>query len=206
MLQKITVNYSTEFSRCISRYIESSGYTVYKISQITGLGRTAIHQVMSGKMIPTRDFFERLCAVFLITPQQKNELTELYLKERIGEKLFNEQKQIKSIIENLPRYYISSTGTSLNYDMSGNKPSGTIRGLLNVNNAIIQLIGLELQRAEPFIAATVPFENKLLFNLVLQIISETDKNVVFEHYLEYTNQMTAALEILICLKIRLECR
>ena len=72
MPQKVTVNYSTEFSKCISKYIESSGYTVYRISQITGLGRTAIHQVMSGKMLPTRDFFERLCAVFLITPQQKS--------------------------------------------------------------------------------------------------------------------------------------
>lgn len=94
MPQKVTVNYSTEFSRCISKYIESSRYTVYKISQITGLGRTAIHQVMSGKMLPTRDFFERLCAVFLITPQQKAELTELYFKEKIGEKHYREASAV----------------------------------------------------------------------------------------------------------------
>ena len=183
MPQKVTVNYSTEFSKCISKYIESSGYTVYRISQITGLGRTAIHQVMSGKMLPTRDFFERLCAVFLITPQQKAELTELYFKEKIGEKRYIEQKQIKNIIEKLPQYYMSMSGVSINYNMPSHDLSGTVNGLLNVNNAIIQLISLEWQKDKPFIASTIPFENKLLYNLVIQMIGCTGKDAIFEHYM-----------------------
>lgn len=182
MTQKNTADHSTEFSRRLCGYVESSGYTVYRISQITGLGRTAIHQTMSGKLLPTRDFFERLCAVFIITPQQKAELTELYLKEKIGAKAYMEQQQIKNIVEKLPQYYINSDKNSVQYDVA-DREEGSVTGLLNVNQAVMRLIGVELQRENPYIAATIPFENKMLFDLVMQLISAAGKNAVFEHYL-----------------------
>lgn len=182
MTQKITADHSTEFSRRLCGYVESSGYTVYRISQITGLGRTAIHQTMSGKLLPTRDFFERLCAVFMITPQQKSELTELYLREKIGAKAYIEQQQIKGIVEKLPQYYINSDIGTIKYD-TADIEEGSVTGLLNVNQAVMQLIGGELQREKPYIVATIPFENKMLFDLVMQLISTAGKNAVFEHYL-----------------------
>ena len=182
MTQKITADHSTEFSRRLCGYVESSGYTVYRISQITGLGRTAIHQTMSGKLLPTRDFFERLCAVFMITPQQKSELTELYLREKIGAKAYREQQQIKNIVEKLPQYYINSDIGLIQYD-TADIEEGSVTGLLNVNQAVMQVIGRELQRAKPFIAATLPMDNTLPYALVMQQISGTGKNAVFEHYL-----------------------
>lgn len=183
MPQKITADYSTGFSRLLSNYVESSGYTVYKISQITGLGRTAIHQAMSGKLVPTREFFERLCAVFMITPQQKKELTELYFEEKIGEKAYIEQQRIKSIVEKLPQYYINSIGASIGCDIVSCEYENTVNGLLNVNQAVIRTIVRELKHDEPFIASTVPFENNMLYDFILQLISATGTNVVFEHYL-----------------------
>lgn len=182
MPQKITVNYATDFSRRLSDYVESSGYTVYKISQITGLGRTAIHQTMSGKLVPTREFFERLCAVFMITPQQKAELTELYLKEKIGKKAYIEQQQIKNIVEKLPQYYINA-GTAIQYDTTISEQESSVIGLLNVNQAVMQIIGKELQCEKPFISTTIPFENKMLYDLILHMISGTGKKAVFEHYI-----------------------
>lgn len=183
MSTKKAVNYSTDFSRLISSYVESSGYTVYKISQITGLGRTAIHQTMSGKLVPTREFFERLCAVFMITPQQKAELTELYLKEKIGERAYIEQRQIKNIVEKLPQYYINAGSVSIQYDIDVIEQKGSVTGLLNVNHAVMQIISKELRCENPFISTTIPFEDKMLYDLVLQLIIETGKNAVFEHYL-----------------------
>ena len=47
----------------------------------------------------------------------------------------------------------------------------------------MQIIGKELQCEKPFISTTIPFENKMLYDLVLQVISGTGKNAVFEHYL-----------------------
>lgn len=183
MQQKITVNYSTDFSRLLCSYVESSGYTVYKISQITGLGRTAIHQTMSGKLVPTREFFERLCSAFMITPQQKAELTELYLKVKIGEKAYFEQQRIKAIVEKLPQYYIKAGNVTIQYDTALYEMERSVTGILNVNHAVMQIIGKELQREKPFISTTIPFENKMLYDLVLQLISGTGKNAVFEHYL-----------------------
>lgn len=118
----------------------------------------------------------------MITPQQKSELTELYLKEKIGEKAYIEQQQLKNIVEKLPQYYINTDSGSIQYDTAGLE-EGPVTGLLNVNHAVMQLIGGELQRENPYIASTIPFENKMLFDLVMQLIRTAEKNAVFEHYL-----------------------
>lgn len=183
MSQKSVTNYSTKLSRCITGYIESSGYTVYKIAQITGLGRSAIHQVMSGRLIPTRDFFERLSAVFMITPKQKEQLTELYFKARIGEREYSEQLRIKNIIEKLPQYYLSSCNTSIKYNDIDHDDDNYVSGMLNVNQAVLHIIDKELKCDKPFISTTIPFENRMLYDLILQLIIGTGKNAVFEHFI-----------------------
>ncbi|MGN0695389.1 MAG: helix-turn-helix domain-containing protein [Oscillospiraceae bacterium] len=173
----------TEFSRRISEYIAESGYTVYKISQITGLGRTAIQHIMSGKFVPTRDFFEKLCSVFPITPAQKEELNELYIKQKFGAKVYCERKQIRSIIENLPQYYINVQHPSVNpghVDLSCEK---AVTGLLNVNQTVLGIISRELQTDKPRIRTTIPFGNKLMFDNIMQLFGLCSSDAVFEHYL-----------------------
>lgn len=185
MASKEKNNRPTEFSRRISEHIAESGYTVYKISQITGLGRTAIQHIMSGKFVPTRDFFDKLCAVFPITPAQKEELTDLYLKQRFGNKIYFERKQIRSIIENLPQYYIDVQRPAAAHgaaELSCDKDEA-VTGLLNVNREVIGAISRELQKEKPHILTTIPFGNKLLFDNVMQIFGLCSSDAVFEHYL-----------------------
>ena len=183
MALKVSTNYSSDFSRLISRYIESSGYSVYKISQLTGLGRTAIHQVMSGKLVPTKTFFEQLCTVFQITPRQKQELTELYLREKIGSKLYYEQKRLTSIIEKLPQYYIDNENSFITYDNNRIESGVSIFGLLNVNRAVINIMSKETEKQEPRICTTIPFENESLFSLIIECLGKRDNKAVFEHYI-----------------------
>ncbi|MDD7429083.1 MAG: helix-turn-helix transcriptional regulator [Oscillospiraceae bacterium] len=173
----------TEFSRRISEYISESGYTVYKISQITGLGRTAIQHIMSGKFVPTRDFFDKLCAVFPITPAQKEELTDLYIKQKFGNKIYCERKQIRSIIENLPQYYINVQRPTVPHGTVELHCEKAVTGLLNVNQYVIGAISRELQKENPHILTTIPFGNKLMFDNVLQLIGLFSSDAVFEHYL-----------------------
>lgn len=182
MPRKVKVVNATEFSRKISEYVSASGLTVYKISQITGLGRTAIQHAMSGDMIPTREFYEKLCTAFQITPQQKSELTEMYLKVRYGEKTYNERKSIKEIIENLPQYYINRQREPVFYGGIPMPNESGITGLLNVNQAIISIIGKELEQDNPQIFTTIPFENKQLFDVIMQMFGACNKKADIEHY------------------------
>ncbi|MGN1416885.1 MAG: helix-turn-helix domain-containing protein [Oscillospiraceae bacterium] len=173
----------TEFSRRISEYIAESGYTVYKISQITGLGRTAIQHIMSGRFVPTRDFFDKLCAVFPITPAQKEELNELYIRQKFGEKIYCERKQIRSIIENLPQYYINVQRSSVSHEPMELSCDKAVTGLLNVNQAVIGVIDRELHSDKPRILTTIPFGNKLMFDNIMQLFGMCSSDAVFEHYL-----------------------
>ncbi|MGN0691263.1 MAG: helix-turn-helix domain-containing protein [Oscillospiraceae bacterium] len=173
----------TEFSRRISEYIAESGYTVYKISQITGLGRTAIQHIMSGKFVPTRDFFDKLCAVFPITPAQKEELNELYIKQKFGAKIYSERKQIRSIIENLPQYYINVQHPAVSPGHVELSCEKAVNGLLNVNQTVIGVISRELQMDKPHILTTIPFGNKLMFDNIMQLFGLCSCDAVFEHYL-----------------------
>lgn len=180
---KNKVNNSTDFSRRVSDYISESGYTVYKIAQLTGLGRTAIQHTMSGSLLPTKDFLEKLCSVLTITPRQKSELSELYIKEKIGAKLYGERKQLKSIIENLPQYYINHTADNIQDRYPVLSSEKAVKGILNVNQAVMSVISREMLREKPVIRTTVPFDDKLLFDFLIQIFGMYGRNVVFEHYL-----------------------
>lgn len=183
MAKKTIITNSTEFSRCITDYIGKSGFTVYKIAQITGLDRTAIQHAMSGRFVPQREFFEKLCSVFIITPQQKAELTELYYQAKVGIKLYSERKHIQRIIENLPQYYINTGNVSLQITETGLINEKSVTGLLNVNQAMINIINRELNKDCSQIATTIPFDNKLFYNVILQTFTCCKNETVFEHYM-----------------------
>lgn len=160
MSQKNLTNYTTEFSSRITDYVESSGYTIYKLAQVTGLGRTAIHHVMSGRLVPAWDFFERLNSVFLITPQQRAELTELYFREKIGSKSYYEQKRLIEMIEKIPQYYIENVDSAVFGENKTIESGTTVSGLINVNRALTDIIGREMRLDEPKIFSTIPFKNE----------------------------------------------
>ncbi|MBQ7784236.1 MAG: helix-turn-helix transcriptional regulator [Oscillospiraceae bacterium] len=182
MAGRVRVNKSTKFSRLICEYIEASGYTVYKLSQLAGLDRTAVQHIMAGKFVPKKDFFDKLCSVLFITPLQKRELTELYLEEKYGRKAYNERKCMKRIIENLPQYYIN-VPYSVESNFDSEIETGVVSGIINVNRTIIAVIIRELHRNKPRISTTIPFSNKMLFDVVIQMLGSYSDEAVFEHYL-----------------------
>ncbi len=182
MAGKVRINKSTKFSRLICEYIEASGYTVYKLSQLAGLDRTAVQHIMAGKFVPKKDFFDKLCSVLFITPMQKRELTELYLEEKYGRKAYNERKCMKRIIENLPQYYINAAYSVVS-NIDDTLETGVVSGTINVNRAIIAVITRELRCNKPRISTTIPFSNTMLFDVIIQMLGSYNAEVVFEHYL-----------------------
>lgn len=184
------VIYETKFSRKIREYINLSEFSVYKISQITGLGRTAIQHTMSGALIPTEEFYEKLSSALRITPQQKNELTELYMKAKYGEKTYSDMKNIKDIIENLPQYYLSMEHETFAKTEAVTLNDGIITGIVNVTQTIMSMIEEELSKDNPHIAVTIPFENSQLFSILMQMRGIGEKKIVFEHFFRIYKSMS----------------
>lgn len=174
-----------EFCRSLCRHISESGYTVYKISQITGLGRSAIQHTMSGKLLPAKEFVEKLCSALPITPYQRDELMELYLRDKIGEEAYHSRKEIIRIIESLSQYHLtdSPVGYYAESMNTGSETTKAVTGIINVNNCLREMFLRGMASGGAKVTTTIPFENTLFYNMALHMLSSGQSPSVFEHYI-----------------------
>lgn len=87
-------DFSTEFSRMLGGMIKESTYSIYKISQMTGLGRTAIQHALTGRLLPGRSFVESICKALMLTPAQTAQLKEAYFKVKIGKDVYDKRQSL----------------------------------------------------------------------------------------------------------------
>lgn len=83
----------------IKHYIESNGYTVYSISQQSGINRTTLQKILSGQRKITKEIYERLLPFFALSPIDKEELEQAFLIDQIGPERFQTHMEIKRILE-----------------------------------------------------------------------------------------------------------
>ncbi|MGN0587017.1 MAG: helix-turn-helix domain-containing protein, partial [Oscillospiraceae bacterium] len=172
------------FSAKLNEYINESEYSIYKLAQITDLGRTAIQNVLSGKLLPAKPFVERLCAVLPITPRQRCELMELYLRDKIGEKAYVRRAAVKHIIETLPQYYTVGT-IQPKFDIVLPEIKGmlSVTGIININNIFRSIIIAEMQKDSPFFETSIPFEDQSFIEMAMHLLSCPANSTVFNHYI-----------------------
>lgn len=176
-----------EFSKMLCKYISESGYSVYKLSQITGLGRSAIQHTMSGKLMPAKDFVRSLINSLPVTPFQREELRDLYYKDKLGEKAYHTRKMIIDLIEELPHYYFSKNDFiyyPLPVPEKDTSFSKAVTGTIEVNNYLkYMLLHAADNYDKPFIFTTIPFENENFFEMMMSMLSSIPKNIAFTHCL-----------------------
>ena len=172
------------FADDLNRYIEKSGMTIQKLSAVTGLGRTAIQHTIAGKLVPAKNFIDRLCAALPMTPEQRDELTERYAREKAGEAAYYNRSHIKHIIESLPQYRISDriTGIQAGEDVLENCGLKSVSGLVNVNNLLRAALLKESALPSPKLITAIPFEYTVFFEMLLQIFSASGSGLHLEHY------------------------
>ena len=172
------------FAEDLNRYIEKSGMTIQKLSAVTGLGRTAIQHTIAGKLVPAKNFIDRLCAALPMTPEQRDELTERYAREKAGEAAYYNRSHIKHIIESLPQYRISDriTGIQAGEDVLENCGLKSVSGLVNVNNLLRAALLKESALPSPKLITAIPFEYTVFFEMLLQIFSASGSGLRLEHY------------------------
>ena len=84
----------------IKHYIESNGYTVYSISQQSGINRTTLQKILSGQRKITKEIYEKLLPFFALSPIDKEELEQAFLINQIGTERF--QTHMESVFWKCP--------------------------------------------------------------------------------------------------------
>lgn len=83
----------------LKTYIEANGYTIYSISQQSGINRTTLQKILSGQRKITREVYDRLLPYFALSPIDKEELDQAFLASQIGQERFQTHMAIKQILE-----------------------------------------------------------------------------------------------------------
>lgn len=79
----------SDFSSKCREYLKNTGETVYQLSASSGLDRTSLQRMITGKRLPGMDFVRQFCDSIRINPSQRQELIELYkIKSKKLEKKF----------------------------------------------------------------------------------------------------------------------
>ena len=88
----------SDFSDKCREYLKDTGENVYHLSASSGLDRTSLQRMITGKRLPGIDFVRQFCDSLRINPSQRRELMELYKIEKIGKEIYYNRKYIQELL------------------------------------------------------------------------------------------------------------
>ena len=68
----------------IRKHIEANGYTIYSISNQSGINRTNLQKMLSGQRRLTTDAYDKLIPLLSLSPMEKEEFDKAFLIDQIG--------------------------------------------------------------------------------------------------------------------------
>lgn len=98
----------SDFSEKCKELIQESNTNVYRISQISGLERTALQRTVNGTRMPSLEFVKALCTALSITKIEEEELLELYSVEKEGKEVHQIRKSIIKLIQSVQKNHSRS--------------------------------------------------------------------------------------------------
>lgn len=98
----------SDFSSKCREYLKDTGETVYQLSASTGLDRTSLQRMITGKRLPGPDFVRQFCDSIRINPSQRRQLMELYKIEKIGKDIYYNRKYIQELLRVISSQKVSS--------------------------------------------------------------------------------------------------
>ena len=101
------------FSEKCREYLLDEGSNVYQFSQTSGLDRTTLQRMVTGKRLPGADFVKSFSKFLRINVFQEKELFELYNIEKLGPAVYNNRKCILSILKSIKELDESCYASSL---------------------------------------------------------------------------------------------
>lgn len=93
----------SEFSNLLNRYIHQKGYSIRSLAKRAGIPVATLTKLCSGARSPRnqRDRVDRISDVLMLTPSQREALTDMLEKEIVGAENYASRASVKALIEGM---------------------------------------------------------------------------------------------------------
>lgn len=93
----------SEFSNLLNRYIHQKGYSIRALAKRAGIPVATLTKMCSGARSPRnqRERIDRISDVLMLTPSQREALTDLLEKEIVGADNYDSRASVKQLIEGM---------------------------------------------------------------------------------------------------------
>lgn len=88
-----------QFTEYCNRLIQEESDSVYHFCLKHHLERTGIRRMLSGERVPKDELFQEFLRALTLTPDEEKKLTELYQRQKIGEKRYENRIFVKEMLE-----------------------------------------------------------------------------------------------------------
>lgn len=167
----------TKFSEKVREIIQSSGYTIYQIAKQSGMGRTSLHKMMSGDLVPSKEFMEKFYHYFRMLPAERAELEHLYMIEKIGPVHYENRVYIRQIIEDLSGYYSFSSEVQIGSTEENYLSESESRDFFSTLELIGWVLEQEFRNYEkPIMYLNLPLRSKELSDFIYRFLKKTDRD------------------------------
>lgn len=165
----------TRFSEKVREIIQNSGYTIYQIARQSGMGRTSLHKMMSGDLVPSREFMEKFYHYFRMLPAEIEELELLYTIEKIGPVHYENRVYIRQIIEDLAGYYNFSSEVQIKGQTE--EELSETKDFFSTLELIGWILEQEFKNHEiPILYMNLPLRSRKLSDFIYRFLKKTKKD------------------------------
>lgn len=93
----------SEFSNLLNRYIHQKGYSIRSLAKRAGIPVATLTKLCSGTRSPRnqRERIDRISDVLMLTPSQRETLTDMLEKEIVGAENYASRASVKALIEGM---------------------------------------------------------------------------------------------------------
>lgn len=91
----------SDFSEKLKNFVTESGYSVYRLSKLTGIERTGLQRSLAGQRLLAEEDLSRMIGLLHLSISDQEDLFDAYEKARIGIDTYTERKIIQRLIESL---------------------------------------------------------------------------------------------------------
>lgn len=173
----------SKFSEKLKLLIEESGLKVYQLAKNAELDRTTIQRAMTGERLPGLSFVEKLSDYLRLSHTERTELFDFYSISRIGEKVYEDRRYIKEMIERIATIHLVEGNTqhvkrSISFIEKIDNDNAVFTGQYIVSNMIREVLEDEvLNNSFPEISIFVPFSYSFIFDLLHQLYLSENGNI-----------------------------
>lgn len=165
------------FSQILKNYVSTQGIPIQTLSKLSGIDRSFIQHMLTGKRIPTDvEMLEKIIRAMTLTPNQAQHLRHFYYVERIGSDIYNRHILVKELLETVD---LADNGcellmnTGYQHDFSDFPMVSAFYGTTEIHRIIKVVLEAESPKENGYIKLLVQPEHSFLLELLTVISSRS---------------------------------